>query len=80
MEILGIRSAMPFMFQGSEKTATPKQSTGDVIDIRQQPILADEEVEGVFTETLGMIAKDAVSALSVHSGLNEDRVFALLGA
>ena len=80
MEISGIRSTMPFMFQGTEKGASQKQATGDVVDIQQPQILSDEEAETVFNDTLSMIAHDAVNALSVHSGLSEDRVFALLGA
>ena len=80
MEIQGIRSTLPFMFPSTEKeSANVQQSRGDVVDVHAPQILADEEVEGVFNETLDMIAQDSTAALSVHSGLTESRVFALLG-
>lgn len=79
MEISGIRSALPFVFQGAEKE-TANHDIGDVVDVHAPRILADDEVEGVLNETIGMIASDAAHALSVHSGLTESRVFALLGA
>lgn len=79
MEISGIRSVLPFVFQGAEKEAI-SHAAGDINDVRAPQILADEEVEGVFNETLGMIANDAAAALNVHANLSESRVFALIGA
>lgn len=81
MEISGIRSVFPFLFQDSEKGVNVDKvnNSGDVVDIRGPQILADEEVEGVYNDTLNMIANDRAEALSVHSGLSESRVFALLG-
>lgn len=80
MEIQGLRSAFPFMFPANEKDAPVSlNAPGDIVDVHAPKILADDEVEGVFKETLGMIANDSAAALSVHSGLNESRVFALLG-
>ncbi len=81
MEILQIRSAMPFLFHGDEKeeaAAAPK-STGDIVDVHAPELLADEDVEGVLNETINMIGSDSAAALSVHSGLTQSRVFALLG-
>lgn len=79
MEISQINSSQPFMFPASEKGIPTVKNTGDIVDIHSPQILADDEVEGVLNETISMIANDNASALSVHSGLSESRVFALLG-
>ncbi len=80
MEISQIRNAMPFMFPNAEKeaAAAPK-NIGDTVDVHAPELLADEDVEGVLNETISMIGSDSAAALSVHSGLTESRVFALLG-
>lgn len=81
MEISQIRSALPFMFPGAEKdeTAAASKTIGDTVDVHAPELLADEDVEGVLNETISMIGNDSAAALSVHSGLSESRVFALLG-
>lgn len=79
MEISQIRSAFPFVFQGMEKTEAAPRPAGDIVDVHAPELLADEEVEGVLNETISMIGNDSAAALSVHSGLTESRVFALLG-
>lgn len=81
MEISQIRTAMPFLFPGSEKEAPAStiRNSGDTVDLHGVEILADEDVEGIFNETISMIGSDSAAALSVHSGLSESRVFALLG-
>ncbi|MBD5417436.1 MAG: hypothetical protein HDR50_07205 [Desulfovibrio sp.] len=81
MEISGIRSALPFAFptldkDGAEAAPAP---VGDMVDIHAPTLLDDSEVDGVLDDTLSMIAQDNVAALSVHGGLSESRVFALLG-
>ncbi|MDR3357627.1 MAG: hypothetical protein LBN96_01955 [Desulfovibrio sp.] len=43
------------------------------------PQMDVEEAESVFNDTLNMITTDTVTALSAHSGLVPERVFALLG-
>lgn len=81
MEISQIRSAMPFLFPNQEREtveAAPK-SMGDTVDIKGVNLIPDEEVDNVLNETINMIVSDSAAALNVHSGLNEDRVFALLG-
>lgn len=80
MEISGIRAAFPFMFQGTEKEAVSKIGSGDIVDVRMPEVLSDEEAEKVFNESLDMISQNPAAALSVHSGLSESRVFALVGA
>ncbi len=67
------------MFTGTEKEAASR-ATGDTVDVHAPQLLADDEVEGVLNETINMIGSDSATALSVHSGLTESRVFALLGA
>lgn len=81
MEISQIRNAMPFMFPGAEKeeTAQAPRSLGDTVDVHAPELLADEDVEDVLNETISMIGSDSAAALSVHSGLTQSRVFALLG-
>lgn len=81
MEISGIRSAFPFLFQNNEKSTSAEviNSLGDRVDISAPQVLADEEVEAVYNDTINMIANDHAQALSAHSGLSENRVFALLG-
>ena len=81
MEISGIRSAFPFAFPGLEKDSAEAaiETAGDRIEINAPTLLADDEVDGVLDDTMGMIANDSVAALSVHGGLSENRVFALLG-
>ncbi len=81
MEISGIRSTFPFLFQNNEKGVNVNniKDLGDVVDIHSPQILADDEVEGVYNDTLNMITTDHAQALAAHSGLSESRVFALLG-
>lgn len=84
MEISGIRSAFPFAFptadkDGGDAAQAASLATGDMVDIHAPQLLADDEVDGVLDQTLSMIAQDNVAALSVHGGLSESRVFALLG-
>ncbi len=69
------------MFPNQEREnaeATLKQAS-DIVDIHAPELLADEDVEGVLNDTIGMIGSDGAAALSVHSGLTQSRVFALLG-
>ena len=80
MEISQIRSSLPFLFPNADKEApqAPKTS-GDIVDIRSPQLIADEDVDDVLNDTIAMIGNDGAAALSVHSGLSESRVFALLG-
>lgn len=79
MEISQIRSSFPFMFPAQEKGEGVIRQTGDIVDVHAPELLTDEEAEAVLNETIGMITSDSAAALSVHSGLSESRVFALLG-
>lgn len=81
MEISPIRSAFSFMFsnQEREKAEVTLKRASDIVDIHAPELLADEDVEGVLNETIDMIGNDGAAALSVHSGLTDSRVFALLG-
>ena len=81
MEISGINPSAPFSFLLPDKedpgsTPAPVQ---DTVVISAPPLLQDEDVQGVLDDTLNMIAEDNAGALSVHGGLSESRVFALLG-
>lgn len=85
MEILGINPGMSFGYVPSDKEDNaPVPTSGsleqlDTVDISSPYILPDDEVEMVMDETLNMIAQDSMAALSVHGGLSQSRVFALLG-
>ncbi len=81
MEISGIRSAFPFLFQNNEKGVNVDSinNPGDIVDIHAPELLSDEEAEVVYNDTLAMIGNDHAQALAAHSGLSENRVFALLG-
>lgn len=70
---------MPYMFAGKEMAAARQEGIKDTVDIRGQQLLTDEEAQSVLKETINMIGADRAGALSVHSGLSESRVFALLG-
>lgn len=79
MEISQLNASQPFMFPATERGSQIIRNQGDVVDVHAPQLLADDEVEGVLNETIGMIASDPAAALSVHSSLTESRVFALLG-
>lgn len=79
MEISQIRSSLPFIFPGGEKESQAAKPAGDIVDVHAPRLLADDEVDDVLAETISMIGNDHAAALSVHSGLTESRVFALLG-
>ena len=55
------------------------EAVQDTVDVRAPRLLEDSEVDSVLDDTLNMIAQDNVAALSVHGGLSQSRVFALLG-
>ena len=87
MEISGINnqgSVFPYLLnlnddKDDRSGSAPMGGLQDTVDISMPALLSDDEVEDVMGETLQMIGDDSVGALSVHSGLNESRVFALLG-
>lgn len=81
MEISGLSANFPFLFQGMDRDTTEAKlsQAADRIDIHSPELLTDEEAEIVLSDTIGMIGADSAAALSVHSGLSANRVFALLG-
>ena len=79
MEISGIRSSMPLMFPGQDASAIRQEGIKDTVSLHNSQLLADDEVDGVLNDTMAMIGANRADALSVHSGLSESRVFALLG-
>lgn len=80
MKISGINSANTFAFPTIEKeeNTSATASSHDVVSLSAPDLLADDEVDGVLNDTMGMITQDPMSALSVHSGLSASRVAALL--
>lgn len=87
MDISGVNnqsSVFPFLLNLNEDKddrsgSGPMGGIQDTVDIRMPDLLSDDEVDDVMNDTLQMIADDPAGALSVHSGLNQSRVFALLG-
>lgn len=81
MEISGINPSAPFSFllPDKEDSGSTPAAVQDTVNISAPPLLQDEDVEGVLDDTLNMIAGDTAGALSVHGGLSQSRVFALLG-
>ncbi len=81
MEIFGINPSLPFAFTIPDKddSGSIPATVQDTVDVRAPHLLKDNEVGGVLDDTLNMITQDNVGALSVHGGLSQSRVFALLG-
>lgn len=81
MEISGIGTRLQNLFQNNAKETAHIQHEGiaDRVDVHETPLLSDEEVDDVLNDTMAMITNDPAGALTVHSGLSESRVFALLG-
>lgn len=81
MEISGINHAFPFAFTMPDKddSGSTPAAVQDTVDVHAPHLLEDSEVDSVLDDTLSMIAQDNVAALSVHGGLSQSRVFALLG-
>ncbi|MDR1777395.1 MAG: hypothetical protein LBR31_06160 [Desulfovibrio sp.] len=87
MEITGITHSIPFMFRfpgGEDSGSTPPVAHNtpdapDMVTLSGISVLDEDEEQSLYTDTLNMIASDNVAALSVHSGLVPERVFALLG-
>ena len=80
MNISGINSANSFAFPSIEKeeSATPTSLSHDVVSLSAPDLLADEDVDGVLNDTMGMISQNPMAALSVHGGLSASRVASLL--
>ena len=81
MEISGLNSFMNFQFSKTEKDGQngAPQQLADMVDVHAPNLLADDEVDDVLAESIGMISNNPLEALSLHN-LSESRVFALLGA
>ena len=80
MKISGLNPAGTFTFPSIEKeeNASVAASPRDVVSLSSTSLLADDDVDGVMNDTMGMIAQDPMNALSVHSGLSASRVASLL--
>ena len=71
-----------FIPQNNEGNIDPSSAPiqpQDIVNLNALPDMTDEEVEGLMSETLQMIGDDYLGALSVHSGLDPNRVYSLLG-
>jgi hypothetical protein len=81
MELTGITRSIPliFHFPDREGGGSTPPAAQDRVSVNIFPQMDVEEAESVFNDTLNMITTDTVTALSAHSGLVPERVFALLG-
>ena len=87
MDVSGINnqaSVFPYLLnlnddKDDRSGSAPMGGVQDMVDVHMPTLLSDDEVDDVMADTLQMIGDDPTGALSVHSGLNESRVFALLG-
>ncbi|MDR2574470.1 MAG: hypothetical protein LBC94_09075 [Desulfovibrio sp.] len=81
MELTGITQSMSFLFRFPDRGngGSMPPAAQDTVNVSAPPLLGDDQVQGVFNDTLDMIATNNVAAF-VHDGLTPERVFALLGA
>ncbi len=81
MEISGLNAFHPFSFPRPDKddSGSTPAAVQDVVNLSTPKLLEDHEVDSVMDDTLNMIAQDNIAALSVHGGLSQSRVYALLG-
>lgn len=83
MKINAFDASLPFAFfnndHDKDMTATASAAPQDVVNVNSPRLLRDDEVDNVLQETIQGITNDGAAALSLHSGLSESRVFALLG-
>ena len=61
----------------SESNVVNNQSVNDTVSINATAMM-DEEVEGIFNDIMGDLAANPTDLAGLHSGLNLDRVKALL--
>ena len=61
----------------SESKAANNQPVNDTVSINATAMM-DEEVEGIFNDIMGDLAVNPTDIADLHSGLNLDRVKALL--
>lgn len=59
-------------------TGAEAPKSHDVVNVRGIQSFSEEDVQNLMAVTPQMIEEDAPSALSLHSGLDANRVFALL--
>lgn len=81
MKITSLTAPSPLSFLQPDRdaAASPAPATRDMVSLSATRLLQDDEVDGVLDQALKAITGDHAGALSVHSGLNQGRVFALLG-
>ena len=61
----------------SESNVVNNQPVNDTVSINATAMM-DEEVEGIFNDIMGDLAANPTDLAGLHSGLNLDRVKALL--
>lgn len=80
--LLAPQGGLPVWERGAPSSAPAAPTSadgGDVISLsRSARLLDDSEVEGILSQTIGMITGNPADAMSAHSGFDPARVAALL--
>lgn len=81
MDISAVGKSVPFNFimPGKDSSGNVPPVVQDEVHISMPRILSDQEADDVLDATIDMLAKDNVAALYAHGGLNQNRVYGLLG-
>lgn len=81
MEVSGITVSPNYIFRLPEMDdeGSAPAALRDAVSISHPYEFSDEEAEVLLDDTISMIGSDSATALSLHGGLTENRVYQLLG-
>ena len=81
MEVSGITVSPNYILQlpETDDEGSAPAALRDAVSFSTPYLLPDEEAEVVLDDTINLIGADYAAAFSVHGGLNENRVYQLLG-
>lgn len=81
MELSGITVSPNYIFRLPEMDdeGSAPAALRDSVSLCAPYEFTDEEAELMLDDTINMIGEDSVTALSLHGGLTENRVYQLLG-
>ena len=81
MEVSGITVSPNYIFRlpEMEEEGSAPAALRDAVSLSTPREFTDEEAELMLDDTINMIGADSATALSLHGGLSESRVYQLLG-
>ena len=81
MDVSRITVSPNYIFQlpETDDEGSAPAALRDAVSFSTPYLLPDEEAEVVLDDTINLIGADYTAAFSVHGGLNENRVYQLLG-